>query len=175
MATKNKVVKRVRTWTTKSGEKRTRTYYYEQTAKGTTRLTKSGKTTKQTFKSVTKKRQAQINTIDKAKAYLIGKSENLGSEKSQIILNEIKDGKTFTTQQIDERLSKGVAEKGKRDVKNLLRALGYSESEFIAEVGITQQEFDTGHFQKIGNDIKFTTATGKLMYFQWDYDAGFIS
>lgn len=169
-----KVIKRTRTWYTKSGEKKTRTYYYEKTAKGTTRVTKKGKTTKQTFKNITKKRNAQINTVDKAKAYLIGKSESLGSEKAQLLLNEIRAGRTFTTEQVDERLRRTGSEKGKRDVSNLLRALGYSEAEFINEVGITEEEFNTGHFQKIGNDIKFTTASGLLMYFQWDYDAGFI-
>lgn len=143
---KNKIIKRTRTWTTKSGEKRTRTYYYEQTEKGTTRITKKGKTTKQTFKSITRQRKAKLNTVDKIKEYLKDKSVSLGSENAQIILNEVREGKTFTTQQIDERLSKNPWERGKRDVDNLLRALGYSREEFIEELGISESDFFTGNF-----------------------------
>lgn len=170
----NKIIKRTRTWITKSGVKKSKTYYYEQTAKGTTRVTKKGKTTKQTFTSITKKRKATINTVDKAKDYLKSKSESWGSEKAQNIFNSIRAGRTFTEEQIDERLRKEPDERSGRDINNLLRALGYSKDEFIASVGITEAEFNAGRFKKVGNDIEFTSAAGVVMYFQWDYDAGFI-
>lgn len=171
MATK--IIKRTRTWKTKSGQTRKRTYYYEVTPKGTTRTTKKGKQTKQTFKSITSKRKATLNTVDKVKQYLQDKSISLGSEHAQIILNEARAGKTFTTQQIDERLKRQPWERGKRDVNSLLRALGYSKDEFINELGITESDFDSGTFEKIGNDILFTSALGVVRLFQWDYDAGF--
>lgn len=171
---KQSITKIVRTWYTKSGEKRQRTYYYEKTAKGTTRVTKKGKQTKQTFKSVTFKRQASINTVDKAKEYLKSKSISLGSEKAKILINEIKAGRTFTVEQVDERMRRDIGESGGRDINNLLRALGYSKEEFIESVGITEEQFNTGRFKKVGNDIEFVTAAGVRMFFQWDYDAGFI-
>lgn len=170
----SKIIKRTRTWYTKSGERKSKTYYYEQTAKGTTRVTKAGKTTKQTFKSITVKRKATINTVDKAKAYLKSKSESWGSEKAQLIFNAIKAGRTFTEEQIDERLRKEPFERSGRDINNLLRALGYSKQEFIDAVGITDAEFNAGRFRKVGNDIEFISGSGVVMYFQWDYDAGFI-
>lgn len=173
---KKKYIKRTRTWKTKSGEKKVRTYYYEVVEKTDNfRTTKKGKKIEKTFVNVTKKRLASINTVDKAKEYLKLKSESWGSEKAQLLFNEIRAGRTFTEAQIDERLSRKAGETGKRDVKNLLRALGYSKDEFMEAVGITETEFNSGTFRKIGNDIEFTTATGFKMFFQWDYDAGFIS
>lgn len=171
---KQRIIKRTRTWYTKSGEKRQKTYYYEKTTKGTTRVTKKGKTTKETFKSITLKRQAKINSVEKAKEYLNSKSISLGSEKAKLLINEIKAGRTFTKEQVDERLKRDVGEKGGRDINNLLRALGYSKQEFLEAVGITEEQFNAGRFKKIGNDIEFITADGTRMYFQWDYDAGFI-
>lgn len=171
----NKIIKRTRTWYTKSGERKSKTYYYEQTSKGTTRVTKAGKTTKQTFKSVTIKRKAEINTISKAKEYLKSKSISFGSEKAQLLFNEINAGRTFTKAQVDERLKREPGEKGGRDINNLLRALGYSKEEFIESVGITEEQFNNGRFKKVGNDIEFITEDGIVMYFQWDYDAGFYN
>lgn len=171
-STKN-IVKRVRTWKTKSGEIKQKTYYYEKTTG--TRSTKSGKQTKQTFKSVkVKSRKATIDSVEKAKEYFKSKSISLGSEKAQIILNEIRDGKTFTTQQIDRNLEKSPLDRDAKDVSNLLRALGYSKDEFLKELNINEGELMAGKFEKIGNDIRFTSATGNIIYFEWDYDAGFI-
>ena len=169
----SKIVKRTRTWKTKSGEK-SKTYYYEKTTKGTTRTTKKGKQTKQTFKSITKQRRANINTIEKAKKYLKDKSISLGSDEAQGILNAIRRGRTFTEAQVDERLKRQPGDKGSRDINNLLRALGYSKQEFIEAVGISESEFNLGTFKKVGNDIEFKAQSGATMYFQWDYDAGFI-
>jgi hypothetical protein len=170
----SKIIKRTRTWTTKSGKKKSKTYYYEKTTKGTTRITKKGKQTKQTFKSITKQRRANINTIDKAKEYFKEKSISLGSDEAQGILNAIRSGRTFTEAQVDERLKRQPGDKGGRDINNLLRALGYSKQEFIEAVGISESEFNLGTFKKVGNDIEFKTQEGATMYFQWDYDAGFI-
>ena len=169
------IIKRTRTWTTKSGEIKSRTYYYEKTSKGTTRTTKSGKTTKQTFKSVTEKRINLVKSVDEAKDYIKSKSVSLGSDQAQGVLNAIRKGRTLTKAQIDERLSRPIGERGVKDIQNMLRALGYSEEEFAETVGIKQKEVKMGKFEKIGNDIRFTSLAGVVTYFQWDYDAGFIT
>ena len=168
------IIKRTRKWYTKDGKPRIRTYYYEKTTKGTTRTTKKGKQTKQTFKSLTEKRRNLITTVDSAKEYIQSKSFSLGSDQAQGILNAIRKGRTLTKEQIDERLKRKPGESGERDINNLLRALGYSKEEFIESVGITQEQFKAGEFKRIGNDIEFVTAEGVRMFFQWDYDAGFI-
>ena len=172
---KSNLVKIVRKWENKSGTKEV-VYYYEKT--NSTRSTKSGKKTKQTFKRVkeVKSRKASINSVEKAKEYLQSKSINVGSEKAQIILNEIRDGKTFTTQQIDRRIEKYPSDRDEKDISNLLRALGYSKDEFLKELNINESELEKGKgkFEKIGNDIRFTTTIGNIIYFEWDYDAGFI-
>lgn len=123
----------------------------------------------QKFTNITPQvRKRESLNLDQAKAYLDSKSATF--EERQIVLNEIKDGKRLTKNQISHMLNKREDVRSDK-TKTLLRNLGYTKEEVMQDMGITEKQFNKGKFKKIGNDIEFTV-DGVTRYFRWDYDTG---
>lgn len=151
-----KIVKKTVSYTSKkTGTTKRYTYYYQVKNKKFTNITPQV-------------RKRESLNLEQAKEYLDSKSASF--EERQIVLNEIKDGKRLTKNQISHMISKRDDVTSDK-TKTLLRNLGYTKEEVIKDMGITEKQFNQGKFKRVGNNIEFTV-NGKTRYFIWDYDVG---
>lgn len=168
-------ITRKRTWINKkTGEIVTKQYYYERSI--STRKTKTGKTIKTTYKRVKPiSRQERVLSRQQIEEFLEEKSADYATR--QTIINELKGSpiegdlkpKTFTRTQLEARFNKYKSDK----TSTLLRNLGFSEEDFAQTTGISVSDIRKGTFEKIGNDIRYTSPDDNVYYFVWDYDGGF--
>jgi hypothetical protein len=167
-----KKVKRVRTWTTKAGITKTKTYEYTVGSGG--RTTKKGKTTKQSFTRVAK-RKGEVLIKDGAvidQSTIDSMVNNLPSGLQMTVKNKIKtiikNKGNLTIDGLDQRINQTERTKTQQFIKNL----GYSEVEFAEEFGLTDKDLQEGKFKQTKDGVEFTSKTGKNFMFIWDYDGG---
>lgn len=167
MATK--IAKRTRTWITKSGEVRTKTYYYKVEKGGK----KAGQ--KQTFTKIEKARTPKKISKQEALASI----ESLKTKDLTLytqIKNELRFGEKFkgkeeiSVRSFETLVSKTEISKQETFVRNL----GYDMEEFAQTFGISEKDLTKGKFESEndGQLTKFTSPDGKVFYFSWDYDRG---
>ncbi|MBR4123246.1 MAG: hypothetical protein IKT93_02365 [Clostridia bacterium] len=167
-----KKIKRTRTWTTKAGITKTKTYEY--TVSGSGRTTKKGKTTKQSFRRVAKQKNELLikdgAVLDQSK--IDDMTQNLNSSLKRTVENKIKaiikNNGNLTVEGLDQRINQTTRSKTEQFVKNL----GYTEAEFEAEFGLTDTDLQQGTFKHTQDGVEFTSKTGKNFMFIWDYDGG---
>lgn len=164
-----KTTKRTRTWVTKSGEVRTKTYYYKVEKGGK----KAGQ--KQSFTKIEKARTPKKMSKQEALASI----EDLKSQDLTLyvqIKNELKFGDKFKgKEEISTRSFEVLIDKTKRSKQEtFVRNLGYDMEEFAQAFGITEEDLMKGKFESEndGKLTKFTSPDGKVFYFSWDYDRG---
>lgn len=174
-------IKRTRSWINKKGELITRTYIYDVLKE--TRVTKSGKKTKKTYK-----RHSSLNQSN----FLVMEGEEL-SENIDAYMSGIKDQSIKNS--IEREISKAIKNKKSLNIANLekdlierppiskqaqlMYNLGYSEEEFKKEFGYSEEDLINGKFEEIENGkLKFTfkdkEGKNKITYFVWDYNAGLV-
>lgn len=180
MSAKQRVITRTRKWTTKTGQKREKTYYYI-----TTPGEKETKGVKRKTKLTAVKDRIGINRenflVEKGK-----KVDNLDALISQLdaddrryIENRLKEaeklGKSLTFEQMKKEISKEQRKNSPQ--RQFLLNLGYSEEEFAEEFGLTVADLSKGQFAEVekGNNSVISFTLGKAVYiFQWDYDRGLV-
>lgn len=158
---KKKIVKRTRTWETKSGTKR-KTYYYE--------VTKTDEGKQKFTRLVTAKKQKPIldqTEIEKIIQMLDGE----GFKRS--VRNQVKQilskGKDLSFERLEQLISTEQISKQEQFMRNL----GYTKEEFAEQFNLTEQDFLEGTFEDLsGGEVKFTSKKGKVILFSWDYDGG---
>lgn len=161
-----KTTKRTRTWITKSGEIRTKTYYYK-VEKGGKKT--AGKASAKDYYSERKHRERKTLSLEEAIDYLESRSASF--EDIQTIKNDIKGDikrgvapKTFTKQGLDARLENVKLNRE----ENFLRQLGYSFEEFEKEFGYNREYIKKNPFEDIGDGV--FRLKGTDLVFIWDYD-----
>lgn len=164
-----KTTKRTRTWITKSGEVRTKTYYYKVEKGGK----KAGQ--KQTFTKIEKARTPK--KISKKEA--LASIEDLKSQDLTLyvqVKNELIFSDKFKGQEeISTRSFESLLDQTKRSKQEtFVRNLGYDMGEFAQTFGITEEDLMKGKFESEndGKITKFISPSGKVFYFSWDYDRG---
>ena len=177
---KQRVITRTRKWTTKSGQKREKTYYY---------ITTPGEKKTKSGKRATKLTRVEDKIGINRANFLVEKGKvadniddliaQLDTEDIRFIDNRLKEaeklGKSLTFQQLEKEVSR---EQRKNSLqRQFLLNLGYSEEEFADEFGLTVSDLEKGKFEEIekGNNsvIRFTLGT-KVYLFKWDYDRGLV-
>ena len=165
-----KTTKRTRTWITKSGKVKTKTYYYK-VEKGGKKT--AGKASAKEYYSERKHRGRKTLSLDEAIDYLESKSATF--EEIQTIKNDIKgdikrgiSAKTFTKQGLDARLENVKLSRE----ENFLRQLGYSFEEFEEEFGYSKEYIKKNSFEDLGDGVYKLKGTD--LVFIWDYDQGFV-
>lgn len=165
-----KTTKRTRTWITKSGKVRTKTYYYK-VEKGGKKT--AGKASAKDYYSERTHRERKTLNLDEAIDYLESKSATF--EEIQQIKNDIKgdikrgiSAKTFTKAGLDARLENVKLNRE----ENFLRQLGYSFEEFEEEFGYTKEYIKKNPFEDIGDGV--FRLRGTNLVFIWDYDQGLV-
>ena len=180
MSAKQRVITRTRKWTTKSGQKREKTYYYITTPGE--KVTKSGKRATKLTKVEDKIGINKANfLVEKGKRVdnLDALISQLDAEDRRYIDNRLKEaeklGKSLTFEQIKKEISKEQRKNSPQ--RQFLLNLGYSEEEFAEEFGLTVSDLEKGKFEEVekGNNsvISFTLGT-QVYIFQWDYDRGLV-
>lgn len=177
---KQRVITRTRKWTTKSGQKREKTYYY---------ITTPGEKTKNGVKKATKLTKVEDKIGINRANFLVEKGKKadnidalisqLDAEDRRYIENRLKEaeklGKSLTFDQMKKEISKEQRKNSPQ--RQFLLNLGYSEEEFAEEFGLTVSDLEKGKFEEVekGNNsvISFTLGT-KVYIFQWDYDRGLV-
>ena len=169
MAAKIKTTKRTRTWITKSGEVRTKTYYYKVEKGGK----KSGQ--KQSFTKIEKARTPKKMSKKEALASI----EDLKSQDLTLYIqvkNElIYSDKFKNSNEISTRSFESLLDQTKRSKQEIfVRNLGYDMEEFAQTFGISEKDLMQGKFESEndGKLTKFVAPNGKTFYFSWDYDRG---
>lgn len=156
-----KIVKRTRTWETKSGTK-SKTYYYE--------VTKTDDGKQKFTRLVTAKKQTSIideKEIEKRIQMLDGE----GFKRS--VRNQVKQilskGKDLSFERLEQLISTEQISKQEQFMRNL----GYTKEEFAEQFNLSEQDLLEGQFQDLGGGkVKFTSKKGKVTMFSWDYDGG---
>lgn len=164
-----KTTKRTRTWVTKSGEIKTKTYYYKVEKGGK----KAGQ--KQTFTKIEKAKAPK--KISKKEA--LASIEDLKSQDLTLYI-QIKNELIFSdkfknSDEISTRSFESLLDQTKRSKQEtFVRNLGYDMDEFAQAFGITEEDLMKGKFESEndGKLTKFTSLSGKVFYFSWDYDRG---
>ena len=181
---KQRVITRTRKWTTKSGQKKEKTYYY---------LTSPGEKTKNGVKKTTKLTRVNEKVGINRSNFLVEKGKKadnidtliaqLDAEDRRYVDNRLKEaeklGKSLTFQQMEKEVSKERIKNSPQ--RQFLLNLGYSEEEFAEEFGLTVADLGKGKFEEVekgdNSVIKFTLETKdgiKVYLFQWDYDRGLV-
>lgn len=171
------IIKRTRKWTTKSGELRTRTYFYEVFDE--TRATKSGKTTKKTYKRYLGLKKSNFLVMEGEElsenidSYLSGiKDQSIRNSVEREIDTAVRKKKSLNIASLEKDLTKRPPLSKQAQ---LMYNLGYSEEEFKNEFGYTEEDLEEGTFEEIEKGrLQFTDKNGKSTYFVWDYNAGLV-
>lgn len=156
-----KIVKRTRTWETKSGTK-SKTYYYEvtKTNAGKQKFTRLATAKKQTPILDQSKIEQRIQMID---------GEGLKKQIRNQVKQILNKGKELSFERLEQIISQEQVSKQEQFIRNL----GYTKEEFAKQFNLTEQDLLEGAFEDLGgNEIKFTSAKGKVTKFIWDYDGG---
>ena len=172
------IIKRTRSWVNKkSGELITRTYFYEVSDE--TRATKSGKTTKKTYKRYLGLKKSNFLVMEGKEvsenidSYLSGiKDQSIRNSVEREIDTAVRKKKSLNIASLEKDLTKRPPLSKQAQ---LMYNLGYSEEEFKKEFGYTEEDLKKGTFEEIEKSkLKFTDKKGKITYFVWDYNAGLV-
>ena len=172
------IIKRTRSWVNKkSGELITRTYFYEVSDE--TRATKSGKTTKKTYKRYLGLKKSNFLVMEGEElsenidSYLSGiNDQSIRNSVEREIATAVKKKKSLNIASLEKDLTKRPPLSKQAQ---LMYNLGYSEEEFMNEFGYTEEDLEKGTFEEIEKGrLKFTDKNGKFIYFVWDYNAGLV-
>lgn len=172
------IIKRIRSWVNKkSGELITRTYFYEVSDE--TRATKSGKTTKKTYKRYLGLKKSNFLVMEGEElsenidSYLSGiKDQSIRNSVEREIDTAVRKKKSLNIASLEKDLTKRPPLSKQAQ---LMYNLGYSEEEFKNEFGYTEEDLEKGTFEEIEKGrLQFTDKNGRSTYFVWDYNAGLV-
>ena len=165
-----KIVTRKRTWITKSGKVREKTYTYIVEAGGT-KIVK-GQKQKQQFKTIVKAEKKQGKKLTQNQAIDLIKNSNDVAGIKFNILNELKFNKKYKDGITEKGLERLISQEKLSKSEQFIRNLGYTEKEFEKEFGITSEQIAAGTLTTTGGLTKFTSPTGQEIYFSWEYERG---
>lgn len=176
-------IKRTRSWINKkTGKLITKTYVYDVSKE--TRVTKSGKRTKKTYKKHSSLNQSNFLVMEGEElsenidSYLSGiKDQSIRNSVEREIDTAVRKKKSLNIASLEKDLTKRPPLSKQAQ---LMYNLGYSEEEFKNEFGYTEEDLEKGTFEEIEKGkLKFTlkdkeTGKNKITYFVWDYNAGLV-
>lgn len=166
---KQKIVTRRRTWITKSGQVKEKTYTYLVETGG--KKTVKGRQQKQQFKTIVRAEKQQGKRLTKDEAIDAIKKSNLPEIQFKV-LNELKFNKKYKNGITEKGLERLISQEKLSSSEQFIRNLGYTEEEFEREFNLTSKQIANGTLTSTNGLTKFTSATGQTLYFSWDYERG---